>query len=190
MPFNEDIILTVYDFYFCVWKVGIEVCFFFICRHLYLLQWYQKDLITQVDVGAHHVQGSYWSASQMEQLIFGTLWINLINGQCSILSVQWEYHQWSSMNQTLTYSLLAVNKAHFIYWSCHLLLWGKLVIRTKQWTNSGTGRFKVYSTLIRNFKTDSNNHSILGPNRSKRRGREFKKRKKNKRNQIKKKLLT
>lgn len=25
MPSNEDIILTVYDFYFCVWKVGIEV---------------------------------------------------------------------------------------------------------------------------------------------------------------------
>jgi hypothetical protein len=32
MPFNEDIILTVYDFYFAVWKVGIDVSFCFKLR--------------------------------------------------------------------------------------------------------------------------------------------------------------
>jgi hypothetical protein len=56
MPFNEDIILTVYDFYFCVWKVGIEVILNIKFRLRYSPVWLRKALIRHVAAGVQVVQ--------------------------------------------------------------------------------------------------------------------------------------
>lgn len=59
----------------------------------YLQVWYLRDHQTRADAGVQLEQEFCLLVNQMELLIFGILWINLINGQCSILSGQLEFPQ-------------------------------------------------------------------------------------------------
>lgn len=50
LPSNETIILTVYDFHFCIWKTDIDVRIA-LFRYLCSAVWSLKDLSIQQDVG-------------------------------------------------------------------------------------------------------------------------------------------
>lgn len=81
MPSNDDIILTVYDFHFCVWKTNVEVPLF-------------TSLVTK---GSFHTSGC-WSPSRA-----GALFIGKSNGTIDIWDFMDQSHKW-----TMQYSVGSV----------------------------------------------------------------------------------
>jgi len=156
---------------------------------LFLPQWSLKDLIILQDVGVPHVLVYYSSVNQMEPLIFGTLWTNPINGPCSTLLVLSAFHQWNSMSPISIFLQSVVNKEPFTYLNFPSLLLEKLVMKIKQWTNSGIVRFKASATFRKNYKRDSKSLSTLELNNSNNKGSGFRNKRKNKKEHNRKKSL-
>lgn len=158
-------------------------------RLLFLPQWFRKDLIILQDVGVPLVQVYYSSVNQTEPLIFGTLWTNPINGPCSTLLVLSEFHQWNSMSLISIFLPSVVNKERFTYLNYPSLLWEKLVIKIKLWTNFGIVRFKASATFRKNYKKDSKSLNTLEPSNNNNKGSGFRNKRKNKKEHNRKKLL-
>lgn len=73
LPSNEDIVLTVYDYHFCVWKTNVEVPLF-------------TSLVTK---GCYHTYGC-WSPTRA-----GVLFIGKSNGTIDIWDFMDQSHKWN-----------------------------------------------------------------------------------------------
>jgi len=83
LPSNESIILTVYDFHFCIWKNNIDVDLNIFRSHS-SQAWSGKVHFILLAAGVQAGQGSALSASPTAPSTFGTSWISPTNGRCSI----------------------------------------------------------------------------------------------------------
>ena len=161
LPSNESIILTVYDFHFCIWKNNIDVIVRrFRCRSS--AAWWQKGASIQRDAGVPVGPVSASLENPTAPSIFGISWINLTNGPCSTQSAPLVSAPWSSMSIVKTSWQWALNRAPCTSYNYHSLSSERWGTRTKQWTNIGREKSKAWNTSTKDCKEDLSNHRNWG----------------------------
>ena len=158
-------------------------------RPLSLPAWWPRALIKHVVVGVPLARVLFLLVNPTEQLTFGTSWTSRTSGQCITLSGRWVFRRWSSTKTIKISWQLVVKRVLYISWNFLSPWWEKSATKTRQWTNSGTGKLKALNISRKDFKNDLKSHNSWGPSKNKRKDRGLRRSRRRRRKRTKRRPL-